>query len=62
LRVYNARGQLVRTLVDESRDAGPHGAQWNGRDHDNQPVAGGAYFYVLEAEGQRLTGKMSLVK
>ena len=64
LRVYNLRGQLVRTLVDEVLEAGPHtGIRWNGTDESGRAVTSGTYFYRLETEqGTSFTRKMALVK
>jgi hypothetical protein len=62
LRVYNVLGQLVITLVDESRDPGAHEASWDGRDQRGQPVASGVYFYSLEAGGFAETKKMILLR
>lgn len=42
LAVYNAAGQLVKTLVSGQRSAGVHSAQWDGRG-----VSSGVYFYRL---------------
>jgi hypothetical protein len=62
IRVYNLRGQLVRTLVDGTRTPGPHSVIWNGRDEAGRAVSSGVYFYRLTAEGVEESRKMVLVQ
>ena len=62
LEVYNARGQLVRVLVDETLPAGQHTATWNGRTTTGAAAASGTYFCRLSAAGEHRTRKMSLLK
>jgi hypothetical protein len=64
LRIYNAAGQLVRTLVDEDKvpTAGGFTIEWNGRSDRGQPVASGVYFYRLEAKNFSQTKKMVVLK
>ena len=47
LRVFDAHGRLVRTLVQGRVDAGTHAAVWDGRDTQGRQVASGQYFYRL---------------
>ena len=50
LRVYNAHGQVVATVVDGvAQDAGSHTARWNGRTASGTEAASGMYFFRLEA-------------
>jgi len=61
--VYNASGQLVRTLDLGNRKAGSYQVQWDGRDDKGQMLASGVYFYVLTtADGFTDAKKMVLVK
>jgi hypothetical protein len=60
VQVYDARGQLVRTLVDEALPAGSHTASWRGRSESGQEVASGVYFVLMEAENTRQTKKITL--
>lgn len=62
LSVYNVKGQLVKTLVDNNLPAGEHHVSWNGVDNNNNSVASGVYFYKLEANGQSEMRKMLLMK
>jgi hypothetical protein len=47
LRVFDARGALVRTLVEQWLPAGEHEARWDGRDGSGAEVATGLYFAQL---------------
>ncbi len=62
LGVYNAAGQLVAVLIDESRPAGPYATVWNGKAENGTPAASGVYFYRLITEEFRETKKMILLR
>jgi hypothetical protein len=62
LRIYDAAGRLVRTLVDGPMAAGPHRAVWDGRDGSGSMAAAGVYLCRLEAPGWRESRKMTLLK
>jgi hypothetical protein len=49
LILYNALGERVRTLVDETHAAGAHLVAWDGRDDRGRPVASGVYVAELQA-------------
>ena len=62
LTVYNIRGQLVRTLVDEVREPGSYTVYWDGRNDAGRQVASGVYFYRMRAGDFVQTRKMVLLK
>ncbi|MBD3367765.1 MAG: M6 family metalloprotease domain-containing protein [Candidatus Eisenbacteria bacterium] len=62
LRVYNVRGQVVRTLVDGVLEPGPHSVVWDGRSDDGIPLASGIYFSRIETGQESVTRKMALLK
>lgn len=62
IAVYDAGGRLVRVLVDETRAAGDHDVQWDGRDAGGASVSSGVYFYRLAAGGVVESKKMVLLK
>ena len=62
LRVYDAKGRLVATLVDGFRIAGPHSVVWNGQNSNGASVSTGVYFYSLQFGGESVTRKMVLLK
>jgi hypothetical protein len=55
--VYNPAGQVVRTLVDEPRDAGVHSIML-----DADGLASGVYFYRIDAGPHSDSKKMLLMK
>jgi PKD repeat protein len=61
LSIYNIRGQLIATLLNERREAGYHQAVWNGRDAAGMQVGSGIYFYSIRATGDE-NGVFSTVR
>ena len=57
LTVYDMLGRQVSVLVDETQSPGSHDVTW-----DASQLSSGVYIYRLEAGGQTLTRKMTLVK
>jgi hypothetical protein len=45
LSIYNIKGQLVKTLLDEETSAGTHSMVWNGKDERGKSVASGIYLF-----------------
>ena len=62
IEVYNVRGQLVRTLVNENKAAGHHKVVWTGVDNNNRPVSSGVYYYKMTAGKYSSSKKMILMK
>jgi hypothetical protein len=63
IHIYNIKGQLVNTLVDEVKEAGYHSVQWNGVDRNGRSVASGMYLYMVSIGNEfRKTQKMMLLK
>ncbi len=62
LRIYNIRGQLVRTLLNEEKESGAYQIVWDGKDNWGKEVVSGIYFYQLRAKGFTETKKMLLLK
>ncbi|MDP8220270.1 MAG: T9SS type A sorting domain-containing protein, partial [Candidatus Stygibacter frigidus] len=60
--IYNVRGQMVRTLVNEYMDAGNHDIIWNGVDDHGQKLGSGVYFYNMKFGKYTSTKKMILMK
>jgi hypothetical protein len=61
IKVYNAVGQLVKTVLDEKRESGVNNIYWNSRDDDGKLLPNGIYFYSFETEGYQSTGKMIIL-
>ncbi len=62
LRIYNVLGQNVRTLVNETLEAGVHTVQWLGVDDNGRQLSSGVYLLQLEAGDVHLTKRMVLMK
>ena len=67
LRIYTARGTLIRTLAVGHRPAGIYrhrheAVYWDGKNENGEPVASGVYFYTLAAGDFRATRKMLIRK
>jgi len=62
LLIYNIKGQLVKTLVNDVIPAGEHSIIWDGKNQKNQPVASGIYLYRLKTDNLTRTRKMTLMK
>jgi hypothetical protein len=62
LLVYDLRGRLIRTLVDEDRVPGRSQVHWDGRDNRGKSVSSGVYLYRIEAGDYFYTRKMIVVR
>jgi flagellar hook assembly protein FlgD len=62
LAVYNIKGQKVKTLVNERKEAGSHKVIWNGKNDTNKSVSSGIYFYQLSTYTKNMKKKMLLLK
>jgi flagellar hook assembly protein FlgD len=62
LRIFNSKGQIIRTLVNEYFSSGNHSITWNGFDENNNQVPSGVYFYQLVTDEFSEMKKMSLVR
>ena len=65
LKIYDASGRLVRTLLDDEKGSGlnsPISVFWDLRDERVRRVTGGVYFYRVTALGSKHYGKMVLLR
>ena len=67
ISIYNASGQLVRTLNLGHREAGFYtnkgkSAHWDGKNHNGEKLSSGLYFYVMRAGHFTAARKMLLVE
>ncbi len=62
LAIYNVKGQLVRSLVNQDLAAGRHSYVWNGTDANGRSVSSGVYFYRLTTPGHTEKRQMILMK
>ena len=62
LTIYNAMGQLVRTLVNRPIGPGRHRIHWDGRAQTGERMGSGIYLYRMETTTTAQTRSMTLVK
>jgi len=61
LKVYNVRGQLVKTLIDGHVDADSF-VMWDGTNNQGANVSSGVYFYEARMGNDVKVNKLALVK
>ncbi len=67
IRIYNIKGQLIRTITLGNKQAGIYvtkdkATYWDSRDSFGEKVASGVYFYTLQAGEFRETRQMVILK
>lgn len=62
VRIFDITGQLIRTLVSDSRAAGSYTELWDGRTDAGVRVGSGVYFYELKAGSFSSMKKMTFVQ
>jgi len=62
IEVFNIRGQLVKTLINEHMTVGEHTLVWEGTNNNNQKASSGMYFYKMKSGNYSSTKKMILMK
>jgi hypothetical protein len=60
--VYDVRGRLLRSLLDQTVPAGRHDFSWNPRSGGTGGLQSGSYYLKLEADGIRQSRKFSIIR
>mgnify|MGYP000020537131 FL=1 len=60
--IYDMLGRQVRTLINQTQDAGYKSIIWNATDDYGKPVSAGIYLYTIKAGDYSQTKKMVLLK
>jgi flagellar hook assembly protein FlgD len=58
LKIYDASGRLVKTLINNPLTQGVYDLIWNGRDDCDHKVSEGIYFYALTTDNNNFTKKL----
>jgi M6 family metalloprotease-like protein len=62
VQIFNLRGQLVKTILNDQIAGGNQKLVWNGSDANNKDVASGVYFFRIKTDTQTIQKKMILMK
>ncbi len=62
LDVFNIKGQLIKSLINDNLTQGLHEVVWNGTDSNGKKTSSGIYFYKLSTKNKTLTKKMLMLK
>lgn len=52
IKIFNLQGQEVRILINGEKEAGYFKTIWDGKDNKSKRVAGGVYFYRIDAKSR----------
>ena len=62
IEIFNVKGQKVRSLVNNVKEAGEHTVVWNGTDDNGRAVSSGVYYFKMNAGKYSSTKKMIMMK
>ena len=62
LKVYDAAGRLVRTLINDTRPAGRYEQAWDLANESGRRVTAGVYFFALEQGGRMRVEKTMVLR
>ncbi|MBN2105354.1 T9SS type A sorting domain-containing protein [bacterium] len=60
--IYNMRGQIVKTLMNQRKPAGHHMIRWDGRNDEGWQMPSGVYVYTLKVGSFFAAKKLLLLK
>jgi hypothetical protein len=62
IKVFNIKGQIVKSLTSGKMKKGRHSLTWNGRDNNNKPVSSSVYFVKIKTKNKSINKKIVLMK
>jgi flagellar hook assembly protein FlgD len=62
MKIYNIKGQLVKTLCNEKKQANSYKIEWKGKNDADKTVSSGIYFCRIQVGDKSETKKMMLIK
>jgi len=62
IKIYDARGALVKNLLNENSQTGKNRVVWEGKNDNGFLAASGVYFYQIKCNNELQTKKMILLK
>ncbi len=60
--IYNVKGQLIRTLVNDTRATGHYTMDFDGRDDNGRSISSGIYFLKMRSGAYQSTRKMMMMQ
>jgi hypothetical protein len=60
--IYNVKGQLIRTLVNDTRATGHYTMDFDGRDDNGRSISSGIYFLKMRSGAYQSTRKMIMMQ
>ena len=62
INVYNAKGQLIKNLVNNYLNAGEYKLTWNGKDNEGNASASGIYIVKMSSDDYSVAEKIVMLK
>ncbi len=62
ISIFNVKGEIVKTLVNETLKRGNHQVVWDGKNNSGNISGSGIYFYKMQSDNYQATNKMLLIK
>ncbi len=62
IQIFNAKGQLIYTLLNQDILKGNHKISWNGHNNQGEKVASGIYLLKIASKQNYITKKILLIK
>jgi hypothetical protein len=62
INIYNSKGQLVKSFLNNHTKAGNFSVRFDGKDNNNKALSSGIYYCIMKAGKYSSTSKMVLLK
>ena len=62
IKIFNLKGELINTLMNEQKILGSYSAIWKGIDNQSRKVSSGTYFLTVSAREYRNISKILFIK
>ena len=62
LKIFDASGRLVNTLLKDKKSSGNYIIQWDGKDTNGNKISAGTYFVNLEMDGESVVKKAVVIE
>ncbi len=62
IEMFNIKGQLIKTLLNQDMSMGMHKVTWDGRNNKGRIVPSGLYLYRVISRGNTINRKMMILK